>query len=137
MPTAIVSGEKLHYYAHTEATRASAALRWCSCTAPGARSCTGRASCAAWPATTCMRSTCPGMAGREAEGRSEIRAYAEVVRGFAESLGLRPFVLAGHSMGGAIALELAVQRFEQVGRFGAGGHGCTSAGAAADPRRAF
>lgn len=42
-------------------------------------------------------------------GRAEIGAYAEVVRAFAEALALPPFVLAGHSMGGAIAIEFALR----------------------------
>jgi pimeloyl-ACP methyl ester carboxylesterase len=43
-------------------------------------------------------------------GRSDIGAYAEVVRGFADALGLPAFVLGGHSMGGAIALECALRQ---------------------------
>jgi pimeloyl-ACP methyl ester carboxylesterase len=42
-------------------------------------------------------------------GRAEVGAYAEVVLGFAEALALPPFVLAGHSMGGAIAQEFALR----------------------------
>ncbi len=42
-------------------------------------------------------------------GRSDIGAYAEVVRGFADALELPAFVLGGHSMGGAIAQELALR----------------------------
>jgi len=43
-----------------------------------------------------------------------ISAYAQVVARFAEVLNLRRFVLAGHSMGGAVALELALQRPEML-----------------------
>jgi pimeloyl-ACP methyl ester carboxylesterase len=39
----------------------------------------------------------------------EIGAYAEVMRAFADALGLPPFVLGGHSMGGAIAIEFALR----------------------------
>jgi pimeloyl-ACP methyl ester carboxylesterase len=42
-------------------------------------------------------------------GRADIRAYADVVRGFVEALALSPCVLAGHSMGGAIVLEYALR----------------------------
>ncbi len=51
----------------------------------------------------------PGHGKSGGSGRSEIGAYAEVVRGFADALGLSPFVLAGHSMGGAIAQEFALR----------------------------
>jgi pimeloyl-ACP methyl ester carboxylesterase len=40
----------------------------------------------------------------------DIASYAEAVNAWADGLGLRRFVLAGHSMGGAIALELALRR---------------------------
>jgi pimeloyl-ACP methyl ester carboxylesterase len=51
----------------------------------------------------------PGHGKSSGVGRAEIVAYAEVVRGFAEALELLPFVLVGHSMGGAIALEFALR----------------------------
>ena len=44
----------------------------------------------------------------------EIGSYAQVLAGFAEALGLPRFVLAGHSMGGAVALELALQHPEML-----------------------
>ena len=51
----------------------------------------------------------PGHGKSGGAGRAEIGAYADVVRGFAEALGLVRFILAGHSMGGAIALEFALR----------------------------
>lgn len=51
----------------------------------------------------------PGHGGSGGAGREEIGAYAEVVKGFADGLSLPPFVLGGHSMGGAIALEFALR----------------------------
>ncbi len=54
----------------------------------------------------------PGHGRSRGTGRSEIGAYAEVVRRFADALQpelARPFVLAGHSMGGAIAIEFALR----------------------------
>jgi pimeloyl-ACP methyl ester carboxylesterase len=44
----------------------------------------------------------------------DIGAYAQVVARFAEVLSLPRFALAGHSMGGAVALELALQRPEML-----------------------
>jgi pimeloyl-ACP methyl ester carboxylesterase len=51
----------------------------------------------------------PGHGDSGGSGRSDIGEYAEVVRGFAEKLDLPPFVLGGHSMGGAIAQEFALR----------------------------
>ena len=51
----------------------------------------------------------PGHGKSGGEGRTSIGAYAEVVRGFADALNLPCFVLAGHSMGGGIALEFALR----------------------------
>jgi len=50
----------------------------------------------------------PGHGESGGRGRTEIAAYVEVVRGFADALGLPAFVLGGHSMGGGIALECAL-----------------------------
>ncbi len=51
----------------------------------------------------------PGHGKSSGAGRAEIGAYVEVVRAFAEALQLPPFVLGGHSMGGAIAQEFALR----------------------------
>lgn len=54
----------------------------------------------------------PGHGRSRGTGRSEIGAYAEVVREFADALQpelARPFALVGHSMGGAIAIEFALR----------------------------
>lgn len=54
----------------------------------------------------------PGHGRSRGTGRSEIGAYAELVRRFADALQpelARPFVLVGHSMGGAIAIEFALR----------------------------
>ena len=51
----------------------------------------------------------PGHGKSGGAGRADVGAYAEVVRGFAEGLALAPFVLAGHSMGGAIAIEFVLR----------------------------
>lgn len=50
----------------------------------------------------------PGHGHSGGEGRQDIAAYADAVRRFCEALELSGTVLVGHSMGGAIALELAL-----------------------------
>ena len=51
----------------------------------------------------------PGHGGSGSQGEDRISAYAEWVRpGLERLFGPRPFVLVGHSMGGAITLELAL-----------------------------
>ncbi len=52
----------------------------------------------------------PGHGGSGGGGETEIRAYAGWVReAIQEVLGQMPYVLAGHSMGGAIALDMAIE----------------------------
>jgi 3-oxoadipate enol-lactonase / 4-carboxymuconolactone decarboxylase len=46
------------------------------------------------------------------EGLATVEAYAALVAEFAEAIALRPFVLVGRSMGGAIGLVLAARRPE-------------------------
>ncbi len=53
----------------------------------------------------------PGHGRSGGSGCRDIGAYVEVVREFADQMGLPAFVIGGHSMGGAIALEFAL-RFE-------------------------
>jgi pimeloyl-ACP methyl ester carboxylesterase len=50
--------------------------------------------------------------GRSAgiEGRSSVEAYADVVERFVTAVRLRPLVLVGRSMGGAIGIALAARR---------------------------
>jgi pimeloyl-ACP methyl ester carboxylesterase len=56
----------------------------------------------------------PGHGRSPGRGRTHIGEYAEIVRGFADALSLWPFVLAGHSMGGAIALEFALRYVDHL-----------------------
>ena len=49
----------------------------------------------------------PGHGKSDGSGRQSIEDYADDVDGFVRSIGLNAVVLAGHSMGGAIAIELA------------------------------
>ena len=50
----------------------------------------------------------PGHGSSAGPGRDSIAAYGEVVRGFCDALKLSRVVLAGHSMGGAIVQEFAL-----------------------------
>ena len=90
----------------------------------------GRAAAAAGAHGLCARSVGARQVG--GAGRAEIGAYSEVVRGFAEALGLIPFVLAGHSMGGAIALEFALRYPARLAGLDPGRHGREVARGAGD-----
>lgn len=48
------------------------------------------------------------------EGLRSIAAYRDFTKAFADSLSLRPFVLVGRSMGGAIAMEFAFAHRDRV-----------------------
>jgi pimeloyl-ACP methyl ester carboxylesterase len=61
------------------------------------------------PAATVYALDLPGHGRSAGPGRSEIEAYAEDVRALVEALALPRFVLGGHSMGGAIAMEFALR----------------------------
>jgi pimeloyl-ACP methyl ester carboxylesterase len=51
----------------------------------------------------------PGHGSSDGSGRQSIKEYAGDVDAFIQSIGLNTVVLAGHSMGGAIAIELATR----------------------------
>jgi len=108
MRSIIVNGEKLNYQHHRGALRSTTPplllihgaggnlMHW-----PG--------ELRRLPGHTVYALDLPGHGHSGGSGRAEIGAYVEVVRGFAEVLGLPPFVLVGHSMGGGIALEFALR----------------------------
>lgn len=54
----------------------------------------------------------PGHGSSLGSPRETIREYADWLREFVRETGLRRFVLAGHSMGGAIAQQAALDRIE-------------------------
>jgi pimeloyl-ACP methyl ester carboxylesterase len=56
----------------------------------------------------------PGHFKSQGSGRDTITAYAEVVRGFLDALAIERTIIAGHSMGGAIAQTLALAYPDRV-----------------------
>jgi pimeloyl-ACP methyl ester carboxylesterase len=56
----------------------------------------------------------PGHGHSKGVAQQSIGAYAQVVKRFTEGLSLPRFVLVGHSMGGAVAQELALQHPELI-----------------------
>ena len=111
MSTVTVSGEPLHYQLHHGASSARGVpllllhgaggnlMHW-----PG--------ELRRLPGRTAYALDLPGHGKSGGVGRADIGAYAEVVRDFVEALrpeGVQRFVLAGHSMGGAIAIEFALR----------------------------
>lgn len=56
----------------------------------------------------------PGHGRSPGPGRDSIAGYVEVIRDWAAGLALPPFVLAGHSMGGAIAQAFALRYPRQL-----------------------
>lgn len=61
------------------------------------------------PGATVYALDLPGHGHSEGEGRQSIGGYRDVVRAFLEAAGLERAILVGHSMGGAIALEVALR----------------------------
>ena len=108
MTTVSINGEKLHYQLHPGTPRPDGPplvlihgaggnlMHW-----PG--------ELRRLPGRTVYAVDLPGHGKSGGAGRAEIGAYAEVVRAFAEALKLPRFALAGHSMGGAIAQEVALR----------------------------
>jgi pimeloyl-ACP methyl ester carboxylesterase len=108
MPTSIIDGEKLHYQHHRGALQPK--------TPPLVLVHGAGGNLMHWPGELrrlpdheVYALDLPGHGRSGGPGRMEIDAYAEVVREFADALKLPAFVLGGHSMGGAIALEFALR----------------------------
>ncbi len=57
----------------------------------------------------------PGHGQSEGGGEATVSGYVRYVVGLMESLGLRNVILGGHSMGGAVALEIALRAPARVG----------------------
>ena len=58
----------------------------------------------------------PGHGKSEGQGRESIKAYADFVATFLETLRLEKVTLVGHSMGGATALDFALRYPEELAR---------------------
>lgn len=56
----------------------------------------------------------PGHGGSEGPGEKSVEAYREVVSGFIRARGLGRVILAGHSMGGGVALDFALTYPEKL-----------------------
>jgi pimeloyl-ACP methyl ester carboxylesterase len=108
MLTVTDTGEKLHYQLHDGAARADG-LPLVLVHGAGGNLMHWPGELRRLPGHTVYALDLPGHGKSGGAGRAEIGAYAEVVRGCAEALELVPFVLAGHSMGGAIAIEFALR----------------------------
>ncbi len=65
----------------------------------------------------------PGHGRSAAPGRNTVNDYVDVVQAFATALMIPPFVLAGHSLGGAIALAFALRFPTQLAGLGLVGTG--------------
>lgn len=108
MPTATIDGQALHYKIHTGGPQPKGPALLLLHGAGG--------NLMHWPGElrrlagrTVIGVDLPGHGHSAGPGRRDIGAYAEIVRALVEKLDLPHFVVAGHSMGGAIALELALR----------------------------
>ncbi len=102
-----IAGEKLAYYHHPAAAE--------TCTPPLVLIHGAGGNALHWPVALRRLPDCPvyaldlpGHGHSAGQSRRTIADYAAVVAAFAAALDLSSFVLAGHSMGGAIALECAL-----------------------------
>jgi pimeloyl-ACP methyl ester carboxylesterase len=70
------------------------------------------------PASATFAPDLPGHGRSAGPGRSLVAAYGDWLLGFLDALALEKAVLAGHSMGGAIALDVALRFPERVAGLG-------------------
>jgi pimeloyl-ACP methyl ester carboxylesterase len=112
MPYTNVAGEKIFYFHHQGAPKGQRALVF----AHGAGG-----SHLHWPPQLRRLSGAntyaldlPGHGKSEGLGRTSVRAYADFVAAFLETLGLEKVTLVGHSMGGATALDFALRYPERL-----------------------
>jgi pimeloyl-ACP methyl ester carboxylesterase len=107
MPFVIVAGEKLYCHHHRGALQPKAPLVLVH--GAGGNLMHWPGELRRLPDHEVYALDLPGHGRSGGSGRTDIGAYTEVVREFADALNLPAFVLGGHSMGGAIALEFALR----------------------------
>lgn len=108
MPAIAVQGEKLNYQVHREGPQ-PAGLPLVLVHGAGGNAMHWPHTLRRLPGHAVYALDLPGHGKSGGQGRAQIGAYAEVVRDFADALQLPAFVVGGHSMGGAIALEIALR----------------------------
>ena len=105
MPCIEVNGEQLFY---AEARAADARLTMALVHGAGENHLVWPASLRRMDGVNVYALDLPGHAKSGGRGRSSVADYAKVVRGFLDALNVERAVIAGHSMGGAIAQQYAL-----------------------------
>lgn len=109
MPEILLDGEVLHYRQHRDALQPPV-LPLVLVHGAGGNLMHWPGELRRLPNETVYALDMPGHGRSRGRARQDIGAYAEVVQEFTAALGVSEFVLAGHSMGGAIALECALRQ---------------------------
>ncbi|MBI1801235.1 MAG: alpha/beta fold hydrolase [Chloroflexi bacterium] len=109
MPTVSLNGEQIYY-----AERGNGGLPVVLVHGAGGSHQGWLAPLGALAGCTCYALDLPAHGQSSGKGRDSIPAYADVVAGFLDALGLSSAVIAGHSLGGGVALWLALRQPERV-----------------------
>ena len=110
MPTLIVDGEPLFYAVHP--TRDPNPQPVILLHGAGANHLTWPADLRRLPGATVCAPDLPGHGRSGGRGRTTVKAYADAVHAWRETAGLGPAIWIGHSLGAAIALDLALRHPE-------------------------
>jgi pimeloyl-ACP methyl ester carboxylesterase len=111
MPHIEVNGEQL-YYAETQSPNAQLAMVLVH--GAGENHLIWPASLRRMNGVTIYALDLPGHGKSEGQGRASIADYVAVLLGFLDTLGINRAVIAGHSMGGAIAQQFALSHPTRV-----------------------